>query len=423
MRKKTAMLLAFLVGGTLLLGAADASERKRPPRNEPGGAEKGQNQPYSLAQAMSDQAQLHTIAFNGLAFVTGDFGAATFLPPGKVCDFFGFQYMRDIDAAHKGHNPIFLNRISANVLSVLNETQRGELRKLAESQTTGLDTLARRRLPLIMAFYRAAAENAPLSKAAVIREVGEIFRLDMELSIARAELFGRIAASLTPTQKAVLGKLKFGDFNSWPAIDVNAYKLPRGASHLVNVAYLTYASEFFSWYAGNAEADTYFCPERHGTYFGGFYMKDMPVMGKTDANISTAVTGDSGAAFLDALNPEQRQAITGTVDAQRKALAEVAELRRKIAFELRQYLDGKTPDREKLLAMGTRYGELDGEMSYNYATAFARVAKTLTPAQKEKLVALRNLKGYVAASYYIYSTPQQGSAPVGDARRFFEVKK
>ncbi len=51
----------------------------------------GNAQRYSIDQAVSDQAQLHTIAFNGLAFITGDFGAATFIPPSKVCDFFGFS--------------------------------------------------------------------------------------------------------------------------------------------------------------------------------------------------------------------------------------------------------------------------------------------------------------------------------------------
>ena len=34
-----------------------------------------QSQKYSLEQAISDNAQLHTIAFSGLAFITGDFGA------------------------------------------------------------------------------------------------------------------------------------------------------------------------------------------------------------------------------------------------------------------------------------------------------------------------------------------------------------
>ena len=72
-------------------------DNNRPPRND--GGKSGGPQKYSIEQAVSDNAQLHTIAFSGLAFITGDFGAATFIPPGKVCDFFGFQYMRDIDAA------------------------------------------------------------------------------------------------------------------------------------------------------------------------------------------------------------------------------------------------------------------------------------------------------------------------------------
>lgn len=59
----------------------------KPPRPEQGGG-------YSIEQAISDRAQLHTLAFDGLAFLTGDFGSSTFLPPGKVADFSGFQYMR-----------------------------------------------------------------------------------------------------------------------------------------------------------------------------------------------------------------------------------------------------------------------------------------------------------------------------------------
>ena len=45
-----------------------------------------QHMHYSIEQAVSDKAQLHTIAFDGLAFLTGDFGGDTFLPPGKVSD-------------------------------------------------------------------------------------------------------------------------------------------------------------------------------------------------------------------------------------------------------------------------------------------------------------------------------------------------
>jgi hypothetical protein len=119
---------------------------------------------------------------------------------------------------------------------------------------------------------------------------------------------------------AYLAKMKFGDFNTWPEVDMDPYKLPRGTQKLVNVAYMTYASEFFSWYAGSVQADTYFCPERHGTYFGGFYMKDMPAMGKKDFNISTSVTGDSGQSFLDTLTADQRAFVTSIVPKERKAL-------------------------------------------------------------------------------------------------------
>ena len=101
----------------------------------------------------------------------------------------------------------------------------------------------------------------------------------------------------------------------------DALKRPNpGASKFFTVAYMTYASEFFSWYAGSVEADVYFCPERHGTYFGGFYMKDMPAMGRRDFDISTTVTGDSGQAFLETLPPEQRGWVTSTIERQRGAL-------------------------------------------------------------------------------------------------------
>jgi len=50
---------------------------------------------------------------------------------------------------------------------------------------------------------------------------------------------------------------------------------------------MTYVSEMFSWYAGSLEADTYFCPERHGMYFGGFGMKTAQAMRKQNYSSST----------------------------------------------------------------------------------------------------------------------------------------
>ncbi|MGD0090610.1 MAG: Spy/CpxP family protein refolding chaperone [Planctomycetota bacterium] len=395
-----------------------------PPRRDGGRGPREGPQKYSLEQAASDQAQLHTIAFNGLAFITGDFGACTFMPPGKVCDFFGFQYMRDIDAAGKGHNPMFLDRVAANVLQTLNDEQRKSFEVLARQQAAQFNDLARRRWPVIKAFCRELKGEVPagsqgLDKDSVIKYVGGFFAFDAELSYARAQAFGTLATSLSPEQKACFAKMKFGDFNTWPEADMEKYKLPRGTEKMLNVAYMTYASEFFSWYAGSVEADTYFCPERHGTYFGGFYMKDMPAMGKRDYNISTSVTGDSGKAFLEILDEGQRRNLTAIPDLQRKALKEAIEVRRAISTELRKFLKGAQADKEKVLALGRRYGELDGEMSYYYATAFAKANKTLTAEQRKALVKLRNLDGYTSAPAYIYSTPVNEALTLPDTDHFF----
>ena len=84
--------LIYLVLSVLGLPSVSAGEPP-PPREKRGAQDHGRRegpQRYSIEQAVSDQAQLHTIAFSGLAFITGDFGASTFIPPGKVCDFFGF---------------------------------------------------------------------------------------------------------------------------------------------------------------------------------------------------------------------------------------------------------------------------------------------------------------------------------------------
>ena len=422
MNAKTTGLLILSLAMGLTATAQQEKGRRRGDRSK-----KSPAQRYTIEQAVSDRAQLHTICFSGLAFITGDYGASTFIPPGKVCDYFGFQYMRDIDAAQKGHNPMFLNRVAGNVLHILNEEQKQLFADLAEEQAPQLVALAEIRLPLIKAFWMELEADEPgLNKQAVINTVGDIFERDAELSLRRAEVMAQVHASLTEKQKAYLGNMKFGDFNTWPAIDErDKIKRGKGNTKLFNVAYMTYASEFFSWTAGNIEADTYFCPERHGTYFGGFYMKDMPAMGKRDFDISTSVTGDSGRTFVeDICTPEQAKHLLEIPDLQRKALMETIDVRRAFSTELRKLLDGQTPDRETLLQLGRKYGELDGEMSWYYTMAFAEVNRTLTEEQRTELVKLRNLEGYESAPYYIYSRGQQTQPKLGDVKaKFFGAGK
>lgn len=357
---------------------------------------------------MSDRAQLHTIAFDGLAYLTGDFGFDTFLPPGKVSDYFGFQYMRDIDAKVGGHNTSFLTRIANNMLAILTDAQKEQLVALGKTQEEDIRRFAEMRLPLIKAFRQNLEGKLPagstgLNKAAVLKYSAELYTLDGLIAYQRAQAMGDIIHNLSVQQKAALAKLKFGDSRTWPDVPEQLDK--QSMPHTVNVAVMTYASEMFAWYAGSIEADTYFCPERHGMYFGGFGMKTAPAMGKQDYSISTSLTGDSGEAFLNALTETQRKYITDLPELQRQDLVEIVKTRRTIATELRHFQKGESADKAKVLALSKRYGELDGELAYFYATAFAKVGQSLTAQQKENLAKLRTINPADPRGPFLYSDP------------------
>ena len=385
-------------------GDRDQDRNRRPP---PGAqASRGQGQ-YSIEQAISDRAQLSTIAFDGLAFLTGNFGGNTFLPPGKVADFCGFQYMRDVDQNQLGHNTSFVPRAANNMLHVLTDDQKAQLVALAKEQEAILTEFAQKRFPLVRAFCRQLSGDIParttgLSREAVMKYTAGLFEVDGLLSYRRALVLGGIIRSFTEQQKASLAKLAFNNSATWPELGDQLDR--RGMSHTAHVAVMTYASEMFSWYAGSVDADVYFCPERHATYFGSFYMKDIPAMGNPNYSISTSLTGDSGEAFLATLNEPQRALITDLVDQQRADLAEIVKTRRAIATELRRFMKESSVGTEKVRALSRRYGELDGEISYFYAKAFAQVASTLTADQKAKLLKLRNLDAkYGCKGAYLYS--------------------
>ena len=93
------------------------------------------------------------------------------------------------------------------------------------------------------------------------------------------------------------------------------------------------------------------------------------------------------------------------MDLQRRDLAEIVQIRRAIATELRGFQRVASVDKERVLSLSKRYGELDGEMSYLYATAFAEVGKTLTAEQKQKLAKMRASNPADPKGPFLYSSP------------------
>lgn len=364
---------------------------------------------YNLAQAMSDNSQLMTIAFSGLAFITGSDGGDSFFPPGKVADFFGFQYMRDVDVAGFGHNTQFLTRAANNVLKVFNTAQKAKLVALSKDQASIYVKFAYNRFPLMSAFRRNLnTATIPVGATALSRDratayCANLYKLDADLSYNRAVMMGEIVQSLTTDQKSYLAAMTFNNFNTWPDVPEDTV-LKKSMTNTEFVAVMTYASEFFSWYKGGLNADIYFCPERHGTYFGGFYLKDYPAMNNPNYFIPLNLTAESGQAFLNVLNTTQRSLIQSIIPEQKALLTEIAQVRESICKEMRKAMNGQTIDKAAIYQWINRYGELDGSMSALYALRFGEVNKTLTADQMAQLVTIRNLT-VVPTGAYRYASP------------------
>ncbi len=397
-------LLALLA---VAVSAADASGTIAPGGNRPPqGA--GVTQQYTIEQTISDQAQRDTIAFDALAFISGDACSDTFIPPGKVADYAGFQYLRDNDATQMGHNTDFVTRVADNVLYIMNSDQLAQFIALSNAEAPLSSQYAYMRFPLMNAFRTQLSGSAPsgssgLDKSAVMNYSAKLYDVDASISIARTKTYASVIRSFNTTQRAYLDKMASEGMLNWPVVDVSDVLKNSGQDN--SVAMRTYASEMFAWYAGSVTADVYFCPERQATYFGSFYMKDGPAIGNPNYSISTTLTGDSGEAFLALLDDTQREKITGLVDLQRADLNEIVAKRQAISTELRRALNGETIDENLIRSLSARYGELDGEISYYYATHFTDVGNTLTSDQKQKMVAMRNLGGLICSGAYLYSQP------------------
>ncbi len=362
---------------------------------------------YTITKTLSDGAQRTTLAFSGLAMMTGNLGAQTFFPPGKVADYTGFQYLRDNDPDSMGHNTSFLTRIANNVIYLLSDSQFNQLKALAEAQISQVNLYGLKRFPLMKAYRRLLDGDIPngstgLNLNAIKEASQELYVLDGQISFDRALLYATILNSMDLNQKAYLDAMKGKGWSSWPdvadsQISTRMKGLPQGTS----VAVMTYAGDLFSWYAGSVEADVYFCPERHGTYYGSFYIKDAPAIGHEGYSIDEQLTATAGSALCDSskgyVTPEQADVISSLVEIQRdnlyaSATANIVQTRRNIATLLRSLLTSTAASdtvRDQVLTLSAVYGNLDGENNFHYANVFAKVYQTLTVQQKEKLAVLR----------------------------------
>jgi len=345
-------------------------------------------QQFTMEQTLSDGAQRNTIAFDGLAFFTGSLGADSFFPPGKVADFWGFQYLRDNDPSELGHNTDFLTKAALNMLYVLTEDQQNQLIALAKVQVASINQYGYDRFVLMKAFRRLLENDLPagayaLDIEAVKNYSAQLYMLDGKISYERAKVMGAILRELNAEQRTYLDAMVGKGMIEWP--DVEQPEILKGMVKDEKVAVMTYSGDLFSWYAGDLDADVYFCPERQGTYFGSFYLKDAPAVGNPNYTIESNITQDYGNYFLETLNSDAADSVKDLVNIQKPYLFEIVDRREDVSRSLRKFIAGETPDSLEVIELMKRYGELDGMIVYHFATCFANVHKTLNGTQIQKL--------------------------------------
>lgn len=352
---------------------------------------------FTMKQTLSQGAQVSTIAFSGVAFFSGSFYASTFYPPGKIADYFGFQFMRDNDFSQSGHNTDFLTKAAWHTMNILNNAQLQKLIDLAAEQEKLFTDYALGRFVLIKAFHRYL--NGDLPQGTTMLNLDKIkdfsaglYEIDGEISYRRAVVFSEVLKSLTSDQKNAFAAFSTTGMKEWSMPERPQTTIPQG----LNTWVMSNASEMFSWYLRGLDADIYFCPERQGTYFGGFYMKDAPAVGNDGYAIGTEITADKGAYLLNnILTKSQSDTIKAIYPAISESLDSIVSIRTKIATELRKEraLAGSA-SKTTVLSLSKEYGEYDGIYIYEMVERFVKVGRTLTPEQKSALVTLRDLAAY-----------------------------
>eukprot|EP01083_Nonionella_stella_P119667 357933_1 len=375
---------------------------------------------YNTEKSISDGAQLNTLAFDCLAFLTGNTCADSFIPPGKVADYFGFQHYRDNTPNGMGHNSDFLTFCAFNVIEILNQQQLALISENAAAEVALVHQYAYDRYPLMVAFRRhlEGDHTTDLSQSAVTGYSADpLYTLDANITITRAYVFSQVIESLNSTQKTLLDAMVSGGYASWPKvydtdkIDRNVFK------GNAKTQIMTFCSELFSWYAGDIDSDTYFAPERQANYFGSFFFKDAPAMGTRNYTIDEKLTADKGKYLLDyVLNTQQRTLLENLIEVQRDDLMGIVYARRNISRELRLYFASGYDtvhdiDIDFVYEQSKQYGEHDGNISYYYTMTFGQIYDSLNSSQWTHIHSLRNLDDYPCEQQNIYLYSRQIDRP------------
>ena len=348
----------------------------------------------TITQTLSDDAQRNTIAFDGLAFLTGSLGADSFFPPGKVADFWGFQYLRDNDPSQMGHNPLFLTSAAFNLWNILDPDQRAQLKTLATAQVS-LDRRIRRP-PLCPdeglppPARRRRAHRQPRARLAAVKAYSaNLYQLDGQMSYDRARVMGAIIRSFSVSQTTFLNTNMVGKgMLRWPAVtgpsDMQGLdRTGQRGAHDLRRRYLQLVRRFRRGRRLLLPRTPGYLlrlllPQGHPSHEHRRHDRLQPHRQRRHHLPAHPLADPAVARHRPRRHPATRPRTPSSDSAAPSAT------------QLRRFIAGESVSSSLVLSQSAAYGALDGEIIYHYATNLARARRIPSPtARRTQLLALR----------------------------------
>ena len=156
---------------------------------------------------LESRPEQNTFGYAGLAWLTDNLCSDSFLPPGKIGEFMGFQFIRDSEPNGLGHNSQFSDYISQYIFTKLTDGQLALLASLANDpshlNTTKFVLTSRADMSNSLRKLLLSSDKLSyLNLDAVAKVYGEIQQSNGLIILERAKKIGSIIRDMSQTLKA-----------------------------------------------------------------------------------------------------------------------------------------------------------------------------------------------------------------------------
>lgn len=322
-----------------------------------------------------NQKQLRdAIASRTLTWLTGSSSNNDYVSVGRMANYFGFVALR----VSSGQS-VSRSTVAKQTLAVLNSKQQRQLIALLDLQLAPHKQTQQSRFEMNRAL-EGILIGEELSRDEFLVLGGAYGAAEAELGRVIAQVLGIVSQTLTEKQRAKLTAIREAHVaGEGERIKVRGQrlKLPREQKkELVNVA-----ARLLSWTTGTEEHNDFEVVGKPSQHFGFVSLR----MASNHGVRRGAVAQEVWALLTDT----QQQSLATAASQNAEEFEQFLAARAKLMRVLETARSGKTIDAKAVQRLGAAVGVVEASMTWTQAMAMLEVRNTLSDAQSEALLQLR----------------------------------